>query len=302
MPTIALVTYAKAPELAPDEHPLVESLDALRIGATPAVWDDPSVDWTRFDAAIIRSCWDYHLRPAEFFDWVAGLERVGLAIWNPPAVLRWNARKTYLRDLATAGVRTVPTMWLEVDGTTASAPSLEDILAQAGWHDAVVKPVVSASAHETWRLSLADAREHRSAHDNRLHALIAREGAMVQPFVPEIAGDGEWSLQFFRGVFSHAVLKRAATGEFRVQREFGGTHELVSPPAPVLDQAERALRAAPGDTLYARVDGVVIGGDLVVTELELLEPSLFLDAHPAAPGRFADAIATVLAERARGPG
>ena len=118
---------------------------------------------------------------------------------------------------------------------------------------------------------------------------------MVQPFVPEIESDGEWSLQFFSGEFSHAVLKRASAGDFRVQREFGGTHETVTlPTAAILAQAEQALRSAPGTSVYARVDGVILGGDLVVTELELLEPSLFLDADSSAPGRFAAAIQTAL--------
>jgi len=123
---------------------------------------------------------------------------------------------------------------------------------------------------------------------------------MVQPVVPEIVSAGEWSLLFFDGVFSHAVVKRAAAGEFRVQREFGGTFENVTPSAAVLRQAQAAIAAAPGRTLYARVDGVVIGDALTVTELELLEPSLFLDADPAAPDRFAAAIARVTSgERAR---
>jgi len=296
VPTIALVTYPRLPALAPDEHPLIASLATLGIRAIPTVWDDPSVEWTRFDAAVIRSCWDYHLRPAQFFDWVAMVERAGVAIWNPPAVLRWNSRKTYLRDLAAAGVHTVPTVWLG-GGPRADLPSLETILAEAGWDDAVVKPVVSASAHETWRLSRAEAHDGAGADDRRLHALIAREGVMVQPFIPQIATNGEWSLQFFGGVFSHAVIKRAAPGEFRVQREFGGTHERVTPPATVLDDARAALRAAPADTLYARVDGVVIDGGLIVTELELLEPSLFLDADPTAPGRFAAAIAMAVGGR-----
>lgn len=297
MPTIALVTYARLPELALDERPLIAALATLGVVAVPTVWDDPSVVWGRFDAAVIRSCWDYHLRPAEFFDWLAMVDRAGVAIWNPPALLRWNSRKTYLHDLAVAGVRTVPTIWLDGHRPTSRAPSLERILTRAGWEDAVVKPIVSASAHETWRVSRAEARHNAAAHDRRLQALIAREGVMVQPFVPEITAHGEWSLQFFRGAFSHAVIKRAAAGEFRVQREYGGTHERVDASAAVLREAERALGAAPGEPLYARVDGVVIDGALAVTELELLEPSLFLDADPAAPTRFASAIANVVAGR-----
>jgi glutathione synthase/RimK-type ligase-like ATP-grasp enzyme len=294
MPAIALATYASLPNLAVDEHPLVTALAARDIRAVPAVWSDPAVVWEQFAGVIIRSCWDYHLRPAEFFQWIARVDRLGVPIWNAPGTLRWNSRKTYLHDLAIGGVRTVPTLWLLGDNGRRASASLETILADTGWEHAVVKPVVSASAHETWKVSRDDARANAAAHDERLRTLIARHGVMVQPFIPEIESNGEWSLQFFGGVFSHAVVKRAAAGDFRVQREFGGTHETVPPPMAVLRQAERALRSAPGEPLYARVDGVLIDGDLVVTELELLEPSLFLDADPAAPDRFATAIAAKL--------
>lgn len=291
MPSIALATYAALPMLAPDEPPLIAALDALGIAAAPAVWDDPAVEWARFDAAVIRSCWDYHLRVEEFLGWVDRVSRSGVAVWNPPAVLRWNARKTYLRDLAAAGVRTVPTVWLDGAPTESEPAPLEAILADAGWTDAIVKPVISASAHETWRITPAGVRADPAGHHGRVQALIARGGAMVQPFIPHVVQEGEWSLLFFGGAFSHAVIKRAAPGEFRVQREFGGTHERVTPPPAVLAHAEAALRVAPGTTAYARVDGVVIGDELTVTELELLEPSLFLDADPSAPARFAKAIA-----------
>lgn len=293
---IALVTYTHLPELAADEQPLIASLAGLGVRAEPAVWDDASVDWTRYDAALIRSCWDYHLRPGEFFDWVARLERGGVAVWNPPPVLRWNSQKTYLRDLAAVGVRTVPTVWVDAP-TMANGTTLASILDEAGWNHAVVKPVVSASAHETWTISRVEASAD-SAHDSRLRRLAAVHGAMVQPLIPEIVAHGEWSLQFFGGSFSHAVIKRAAPGEFRVQREFGGTFERVNPPTPVVRRAEAVLGAAPGRTVYARVDGVILGEELIVTELELLEPSLFLDADSAAPDRFALAIATELRRQA----
>jgi len=289
MPTIALVTYASLPELANDEQPLISSLARLGLHAEPAVWDEASIDWSRFDAAVIRSCWDYHLRAAEFFDWVERVERLGVGIWNPPSILRWNSRKTYLRDLAAAGVRTVPTIWVDTLAAT-NETSLASMLDVTGWTHCVVKPVVSASAHDTWKLSRADASDD-PLHDTRLHRIATGPGAMVQPLLTEITTDGEWSLQFFGGSFSHAVVKRAAPGEFRVQREFGGTFERVDAPSSIVRQAEGALRAAPGRTVYARVDGVVVGDDLIVTELELLEPALFLDADPAAPDRFASAIA-----------
>jgi len=296
MPAIALATYASLPALAHDEHPLIECLAALGVRACAEVWDDPSVAWREYDGVIVRSCWDYHLRHDDFFRWVDRVAGAGVPIWNPPATLRWNSRKTYLHDLSIGGVRTVPTLWLLPDNPRAATASLAAILADTGWQRAVVKPIISASAHETWSVTMDEAREDAEAWDARLRALIARPGVMVQPFIREVESDGEWSLQFFGGAFSHAVRKHAALGDFRVTREFGGTHSCVPPPPNVIRQAERALHAAPGDSVYARVDGVLRGDDLVVTELELLEPSLYLDADPAAPMRLAQAIARALGQ------
>jgi glutathione synthase/RimK-type ligase-like ATP-grasp enzyme len=290
MTTIALATYAALPELAPDDQLLIGALDVHGVRASPTVWDDPSVDWSAFDAVVIRSCWDYHLRNDAFFAWIDRVSTLGVPIWNPPAMLRWNSRKTYLHDLTIAGVRTVPTLWLAGDGARRSDMSLDKIMTESGSHVAVVKPVVSASAHDTYKVTQDDARANATEHDARLREIAERDGAMVQPFIPQIAQNGEWSLLFFGGVFSHAVLKRAAPGDFRVQREFGGTHELVTPTPRVLGQAEDALRAAPGESVYARVDGYLLDEDFILTELELLEPSLFLEVHPEAPARFAAAL------------
>jgi hypothetical protein len=290
---LALATYAAQPNLPDFERPLIGGLAALGIEAHPAVWSDPAVDWGAFRGVIIRSCWDYHLHHEDFFEWIDRLTRLGVRVWNAPRTLRWNSRKTYLHDLSIGGVRTVPTMWLLSDSPRARAASLPIILADTGWQRAVVKPIISASAHETWSVTLDDARENAAAHDARLHALIAKDGAMVQPFVPEYGTTGEWSFVFFRGVFSHAVVKHAAPGDFRVQRWFGGTYERMTPPPFLLQAAERALRAGPNDTLYARVDGVICNGDFVLTELELLDPTAYLDADPEAAARFANAIAAV---------
>jgi glutathione synthase/RimK-type ligase-like ATP-grasp enzyme len=291
MPSIAFATFARLPGLADDEHPLIEALAALGIESRGVVWDDASVDWKSFHAVVIRSCWDYHLRYFEFFKWIADVEALGVPIYNSPSTLRWNSKKTYLHDLAIAGVRIVPTYWVEGEDARQRSHSLEAIMTDTGSHVAVVKPVVSASAHQTFKVTRDEARENAPTHDARLRELAEGPGGMVQPFIPEIESQGEWSIMFFGGVFSHAVVKRAASGDFRVQREFGGTFETVTPSLTVLAQAERALRAAPGEFLYARVDGVILDGELVLTELELLEPSLFLDADVRAPSRFADAIA-----------
>jgi len=283
---IALATSAAYPRLAPDDRLVLAPLGARDVCAEPAVWDDPSVRWEAYDAVVVRSCWDYHLRPDAFAGWVGRLTALGVPLWNPPATLHWNARKTYLRDLARAGVGTVPTAWVDAscDDTLAA------LLAARGWAEAVVKPVVSASAHRTWRVTAADA----PAHEAEFRAALAHGDAMVQPYLDAVAADGEWSLVFLGGAFSHAALKRPRAGDFRVQAEHGGSAEPATPSLGIVAQAESIVRRFAAGCVYARVDGVVTDDTLRLMELELVEPSLFLGLHPDAPGRFARAIADVL--------
>jgi hypothetical protein len=282
---IALATYAQLPGLNTDDGLLIPALRALGFAASPAVWDAPDVCWDEFAAVVVRSCWDYHRRLPEFRAWIAGLERARVALCNPPELLRWNSHKSYLRDLAAAGVPVVPTQWLVGGG--GDRPGLAALLSARGWRDAVVKPAVSASAFGTWRTSprIADADQ------SRLDALLDRGDVLLQPFVPEVHDPGEWSLVFFGRRFSHAVLKRPAGDDYRVQWEFGGTASAAAPPQRLIADAERVLGAVPGNVTYARVDGVERDGRLVLMELELIEPHLFLALDPGAAARLARAIA-----------
>ncbi len=283
--SLALATCAAVPNLSPDDRLLLPALAARGIGGEPVVWDAAGATWDRYDAVLIRSCWDYHLKPERFDAWTRRLEALGVTLLNPGEVLRWNARKTYLRELAAAGAPIVPTRFVE-----CSEPRhLDAVLDEAGWVEAVVKPVISASAHETWR-----ARRGRESDGVRFRRLLGRASLMVQPFLPEIEREGEWSFCFFGGSFSHAVLKRPRPGDFRVQADHGGVYHPADP-APQLVAQAAALRAADRRTVYARIDGCVIGGSLLLMELELLEPGLFLALHPRAPERFAAAVATALA-------
>ena len=285
---LALATYAPLPALTADDRLAVPELARLGIAARPAVWDDATVQWDDFDAVVIRSCWDYHRKPVAFGAWVRRLGAFGVRVLNPPPVLHWNADKRYLRDLASAGVPVIPTVWID-QGARAS---LAEILAAHGWSDVVVKPAVSASAHQTWRVAAADAADVQP----RFSALTALGHVLVQPFVEEIRTSGEWSLVFLGGEFSHAVVKRPREGDFRVQAEHGGSHAAAAPPSHLIDAAQAALAAAPGPRVYARVDGCVVNGLFRLMELELLEPGLFLATHPAAPRRFARAIADALCD------
>lgn len=279
-PRLAFATWRGLPELNADDRRAAEALRGRGARVDPVVWDAPGVDWTAFDAVVVRSVWDYHLRPREFLRWVDRVEEAGIRLLNPPAVLRWNHHKSYLRDLDARGVATVPTAWLD----HGSRPHLGAMLAERGWAEAVVKPAVSASAHETWRTSPTAA----AADQDRFLALLLAGDVLVQPLVPEVQSPGEWSLVFFGGLFSHAMLKRPREGDFRVQEELGGRAEWTVPAPALVEQAAQALAAAPAACLYARVDGVERGGRLILMEMELIEPVLYFEADPGAAGRFAE--------------
>jgi hypothetical protein len=282
MPRVALVTWSKFPNLTADDRLLLAPLRDRGIHAEPAVWDEPSVAWPSYDAIVLRSTWDYHLKPEKFVRWIDSLARATAQTWNSPTLVRWNANKTYLGDLDSRAVAIVPTIWPEAGDHTTLREKLQGL----GWTKAVVKPRISATAYRTQLITVENADSVQPLFDE----LRASPGVMVQKFMKSIVSEGEWSLMFFDGMFSHATLKTPASGDFRVQNDFGGSDRLADPPAHVLQSATRILQAVE-PTLYARVDGVVEDNQFHLMELELIEPMLFLCSHPAAPTKFAEAIA-----------
>jgi glutathione synthase/RimK-type ligase-like ATP-grasp enzyme len=284
--SIALATSRDLANLWAGDRLFLDELRRRGHHAAPLVWDDDGVDWQAWDAVVIRSCWDYHLKVERFRAWVDRLERSGVRLINPPHVLRWNMHKGYLLDVAAAGGRIPPTRLV----ARGEAGSLRKELDDAGWPSAVIKPAISASGHST-RLIDDDPGDE----DERAYAGMRQAGdVLLQAYVPEVRQHGEWSLVFFAGRYSHAALKRAAEGEFRVHIEWGGTVESAEPPPAFAREAQALIDALKLDALYARVDGTEVDGNLVVMELELIEPELFFDRHPQAPARLADALAPIL--------
>jgi len=273
---LALATCAHLPGVHPDDVHFASALARLGIEPVACTWSDPDVDWASFDAVLIRTTWDYFQRYEEFLRWLDGLS---VPTINAAPLLRWNSDKRYLLELAQLGVDIVP-------AHVASFAQLPALLAGMAGQDLVVKPTVSGGAWNTVRGIPGD-----EAFERAIAGLPKDYDYIVQDFVPEIASDGEWSLLFFDGEFSHAILKRAATGDFRVQSQFGGSIEQLEPGAEILASARRALSAV--DALgfeghaYARVDGVVIDGKFRLMELEMIEPALFFAKRPDAAERFA---------------
>ncbi|HJW99861.1 MAG TPA: hypothetical protein VJ453_06855 [Terriglobales bacterium] len=284
MKHIALATSEAYKSLTADDQLLLAPLAMHGIQAAPAIWSDEKFPWASMDAVVLRSCWDYHLRLPEFLRWLSRMEDQKLRVWNPPALMRWNADKIYLRDLEAKGVAVIPTIWPD------AAIRLDETMGNLGWEQAIVKPRVSATAHKTCLTSASDTVLAQPILDE----LVAGPGALVQKFMPEIQAEGEWSLVFFAGRFSHAVVKTPKPGDFRVQHDFGGLERSAEPPVYVLEDATQVMKAVGEPTLYARVDGVESAGRLYLMELELIEPALFLNSMPSAPDRFAKTIASLL--------
>jgi len=279
---VALVTCAAYPNLFEDDLPLALALEDLGIDPLPAIWDDPAVDWMSFDALVIRTPWDYFERAAEFRAWLDARIGSGVLMCNGGDILDWNYDKGYLQDLQAAGVPVVPTVVVQ-KGEEADIAAL----ARAReWDEIVVKPTISGGAYRTHRFHVEDAASYQGDIDETL----ADRGVLVQPFLPEILDQGELSLLFFDGVFSHAVCKRPRSGDYRVQFQFGGTTELVEVDAALVEQARACILAAPSLPVYARVDGVVKNGLFLLMELEVFEPLMFLAHDPEAPARFARAV------------
>ncbi|HYE58966.1 MAG TPA: hypothetical protein VD948_10690 [Rhodothermales bacterium] len=271
---IVFATYEKCPEGQPDDRLAVNALRQRGVDVACVPWTQPLPSGTR--AVVLRSPWDYFHRLPDFLAW---LDALSLPLYNDRATVRANVDKRYLRDLGAAGVPVVETAWPQ------PGDRLVDLLAARSWDDAVVKPAVSGGAFETFRLSAAEA----SAFEARFAALLARGAVLVQPFLPEVVSEGELSLMYLGGRFSHAVVKRTRPDDFRVQEAHGGTHAPTTVSPDLIAEADAILKAAgAADLLYARVDGVVRHGRFELMELELTEPSLFLDAVTAE--RFADAV------------
>ncbi|MBI3726302.1 hypothetical protein HY251_20445 [bacterium] len=282
--TVAFATHgARAPEMSHDDSLVVEPAARLGVQVVPVPWDEPGADWAGFSAVVVRSTWDYHRRLGEFLAWIDRLERAGARLWNPPSVLRWNVEKTYLAELGKRGVSVVPTVFLE----PGPLPSLARTLEERGWSEAVVKPAVSANAFQTFRVRAG------SEPPPGLASLLERTRVLVQPFLRGVTTEGECSFVFLDGKVSHAVRKKAAPGEFLVQEDHGGHAFQVEPPRGQVEQAEAVLAAIGEPVLYARVDMVSEQGKLVLMELELTEPTLYLVHDAEAPGRFARALARV---------
>jgi glutathione synthase/RimK-type ligase-like ATP-grasp enzyme len=246
-----------------------------------AYWDVVDLPARGFEAAILRSCWDYTARAEEFVSTIEAHERAGLRVFNSASIVRWNARKTYLKQLGSSAIETIWVARADAGGVAQAFDALDAA-------EIVVKPQVGGGSVQTVRLkrnawSEADLREG------------PREAAMIQPYLRSIETEGERSLIWFGGVFSHAVRKIPKAGDWLANIPGSTIFVFEPPPKVAMDVAEAARAAAPADLLYVRID-LVLGDDgkWRVIEIEAIEPYLFLDYAPDRAGFFVAAIARVL--------
>lgn len=288
-PRITLVTCDELPDLDADERHLLEAFAARGVTPTIASWTGPRAPFLDADVVVLRCPWDYTTKREAFLAFVDDVASK-TSLHNAPDVIRWNTDKRYLQQLAEAGVATVPTRFVDRDEDT----TLAGIVDQWGADIVVVKPVVGAGSRDTFKLSLSPAE--REASEAVFTRLRRQEALMVQPFLSHIA-DGEVSMIFLDGAFSHAVNKVPKGGDFRSQPEFGSNVVAYDPTdeeRAVADAAVRAMDTALArgqPLLYARVD--LVRDDArspCLIELEVTEPSLYFGWNADAAGRCADAI------------
>ena len=274
---LALATCATLPEWEVDDRPFHDALAARGIDARQVVWDDARVDWSAFDAVLIRTTWDYQEKRDAFVAWA---ERLPVPLHNPAGLVRWNTHKSYLRDLESRGVPIIPSEWLD-RGTT---PDIASVCARRGWRRAFLKPCVGATARETLRFDVGD-----SAAQRRAERLLANEDLILQPYLSRVETEGELSAIFIDGELTHGVRKVPVSGDYRVQDDFGAKDYAIDFPDVAL--ARRTIAAVGRHLLYARADFLVADEGLQLTELELVEPSLFFRHGRYAADALADAIA-----------
>jgi glutathione synthase/RimK-type ligase-like ATP-grasp enzyme len=201
-------------------------------------------------------------------------------MWNAPQVTRANIDKIYLRDLEARGIAIPKTGWID----RADNASIAALMREERWDRAVLKPRIAATAYGTFLIEGEPRLDDEQLGPARL------SGALLQAVIPEIVDRGEVSLVYFAGRFSHAVIKRAKAGEFRVQKDFGGVVAAITPPAAVRSFADRVVATIPGEALYARVDLVETSRGPLLMELELIEPELYFLYVPEAASRLAELI------------
>jgi len=292
MPCCALLTMSDIGDYIAYDHLLIAPLARMGWQAELVPWDVPT-DWDRYQAVIIRSPWDYQDRLEQFMQVLQQIECSRAKLFNPLSIVQWNHDKRYLQQLQQRGCVIVPTCFVE----QITATDVARAFAHFGSDRLILKPVISAAALNTHVLRRDDWASTWPTIQPAFHQRVA----MLQPFIDAVLTEGEYSLFYFSGEFSHAIVKRPRPGDFRVQEEYGSRLQNIEPKQDLLLAADQALQITRAitetDLLYARIDLVRLAdGTAAIMELELIEPSLYFSMDAASPERFAAAFDAVTAE------
>ena len=277
----------KWPALSESDACLARVLEARGHRVIAAPWNGPFAPFREATAVVIRSCWDYHETPDRYRDWLGRLDAG--RTFNQPDLIVWNISKAHVLELAQRGARIPRTV------ETAAEPSaVAAALRALGIAEGVIKPLIGASGFGVERVRRGHERDAlaRASAEKRLDRIL------VQEFVQGIEG-GEQAGVFFDGVFSHALRRTAAPGEFRINSRYGGRMATMHVTPNIVDAMHAVLRRLPEPPLYCRVDGVVRDGEFVLMEVEVNEPGLGLDLVQGSAERFADALLKRPLERPR---
>jgi hypothetical protein len=278
----AFLTLDERGDFVIDDEHAIAPLAELGWEVSTLSWRQTGIPWSRFYAVVIRSTWDYWNDVPAFLETLARINRE-TRLANPLGLVHWNLAKTYMRDLEGKGIGVVPTLWLDGLGDSSAGRCADRL----GSNEMVVKPVIGANGQDAFRFS----GNEGPARWAGISARFPGRACMVQPFMQNVVTEGEYSLFFFNGLFSHAILKTPAANEFRSQEEHGAELRAIEPEPRLLSRGQQVIAALSTVPLYGRIDFVRNdAGDFDVMELELIEPSLYLRMDTAAPTRFAEAI------------
>ena len=275
-----------AQQILDDDALLIQALEKHGRRVTRVDWADVHFDWECTRSAVFRTTWDYFHRFHDFSVW---LDKVSAKthLINGPSLIRWNWDKHYLQDLESKGIRIPETIFIE----RGDMVTLAELHLATGWDDTILKPAVSGGGRHTYRLNQAT----MASHEQVFHDLLENEAMLLQPFQSNILTKGELSLIVIDGVYSHAIIKRAKEGDYRVQDDFGGNAHPHDANTYEIAFAVHVVSVCDPKPVYARVDMIWDNDGLPsVSELELIEPELWLRYHPPAAVALADAIAKVM--------
>lgn len=284
---IALLTCEKLPNLYETDQFLIPELAKHNISAKATIWSDPTINWLDFDYLIFRNTWDYYEKDKQFNAWLDYIQQSGIKTLNAIEIIQGNKHKFYLRELENKGIKILPTVFIN------KTPELDLVqLLPNSWTKAVLKPAYSAGSYLTEVFETAQIQQINLQY----RPIAAEKELLLQEFRPEIISEGETSFIFFNKKFSHCVNKKPASGDFRVQIQYGGNYVAVQPSQDLINQAQKVVDTFSEKLLYARVDGIIIDNQLHLMEIECIEPDLYFNQSEGSQQRFVKAILDLISE------